>query len=126
MTKRLPQACAYLRSVANEREWFSRRIEASRPDTALLVVPMRAATYARELADFSWMSDRASAQRAKSGSMPHGLIVSVKPIQNRQRLFHISGCRHRPEVIFGIPCRQCPRTQFLDQFVRAEPPAARQ
>ena len=44
MISRLPQAWAYLRRVAKEGECLSFRIEACSGDTALLVVPMRAAT----------------------------------------------------------------------------------
>ena len=43
-TSRLPQACAYLRSVTIEGDPLSLRSEASRRLTALFVVPMRVAT----------------------------------------------------------------------------------
>ena len=43
-TSRLPHAWAYLRKVAKDGECVGLRREASRRETALLVVPMRAAT----------------------------------------------------------------------------------
>lgn len=42
-TKRLPQACAYLRKVKKEGECFSLRKKLSKRDTAETVVPMRLA-----------------------------------------------------------------------------------